>query len=143
MARIYARKRGKSGSVKVPRTEKPPWVDMGPEEVEDLIGVLAESGHSSSEIGMILRDKYGVTSVKTITGKKMSQILDLELPEDLRHLILRAKNLRSHLARNSKDEYNTRQLQLTESKIRRLIKYYKREKVLPEGWKYSPDMMIE
>jgi small subunit ribosomal protein S15 len=32
---------------------------------------------------------------------------------------------------------NNRNLQLIESKIRRLVKYYKREEVLPQTWEYS------
>ncbi len=143
MARIYARKRGKSGSIKVERSEKPPWVKMKPGNVEELVKELADAGHSGSMIGMILRDKYGIPSVKSVTGKKISRILELELPEDLLHLIAKAKNLKGHLASNPKDEYNRRQLQLAESKIRRLAKYYKREGTLPEDWKYRSDMILE
>jgi small subunit ribosomal protein S15 len=29
-------------------------------------------------------------------------------------------------------------LQLMESRIRRLVKYYVREGVLPQGWRYEP-----
>ena len=143
MARIYARKRGKSGSIKVERGEKPPWVEMEPEDIENLIKELADAGHSGSMIGIILRDKYGIPSVRSVTGKKMAEILQPELPEDIHHLIAKAKNLRGHLTNNPKDEYNKRQLLLAESKIRRLAKYYKRERVLPENWKYSPDMILE
>jgi small subunit ribosomal protein S15 len=32
---------------------------------------------------------------------------------------------------------NNRNLQLIESKIRRLVKYYKRNEVLPQNWEYS------
>jgi small subunit ribosomal protein S15 len=139
MARIYARRRGKSGSIKVARDGKPGWVEMGPKEVEELIENLADAGHSGSEIGTILKDRYGIPSVKSITGEKMSKILKQELPEDLAHLISRAKSLEGHLANHPKDECNIRQLQLVESKIRRLTKYYKRGGVLPEGWKYRPE----
>ena len=40
---------------------------------------------------------------------------------------------------NKKDLHNKRNLHLTESKIRRLTKYYHTKERLPEGWKYTPD----
>ncbi|GAI32773.1 unnamed protein product, partial [marine sediment metagenome] len=61
-----------------------------------------------------------------------------EIPEDLRNLIRIALKLRKHLETNNKDLKNKRNLQLTESKIRRITKYYHSEKRLPAGWKYSP-----
>ena len=48
-------------------------------------------------------------------------------------------NLRKHLEKNKKDYSSKRGLELTESKIRRLVKYYKKRKVLPEDWKYDPE----
>ena len=60
-----------------------------------------------------------------------------ELPEDLQNLINKAVNLRGHLEKNSRDKHNRHGLQLIESKIRRLEKYYKDAEVLPDGWKYS------
>jgi len=45
--------------------------------------------------------------------------------------------LKKHIDQHSKDFKTKRNLSLTESKIRRLMKYYHREHRLPEGWKYS------
>jgi small subunit ribosomal protein S15 len=56
----------------------------------------------------------------------------------MRNLIQIALSLRKHLETNKKDLHNKRSLHLTESKIRRLAKYYLSRKRLPEGWKYSP-----
>jgi len=93
-------------------------------------------------MGIILRDQYGVGDVQKITGKKISKILkenDLlpELPEDLQNLINKAINLRSHLEKNTRDTHNRRSLQLIESKIKRIEKYYKKTGVLPGGWRYT------
>ena len=43
------------------------------------------------------------------------------------------------MSENKKDVHNKRQLQLTESKVRRLVKYYVRSGKLPKGWVYKPD----
>ena len=62
-----------------------------------------------------------------------------EFPEDMFNLMKKAVNLRAHLENNRKDYTSSRGLELTESKIRRLAKYYRNEKILPEGWKYDPE----
>lgn len=139
MARMYSRKRGKSGSTK-PNKEVPSWVSYSPAEVEKLILKYAKTGKSTSEIGMLLRDKYGINSVKAITGKKLGKILDenkieREIPEDLLNLIRRMVAIKLHLEKNKKDETAKRGLILTDSKVRRLIKYYKSSKKLPKDWK--------
>ena len=91
---------------------------------------------------MILRDQFAVPNVKLATGKNISQILESnniksEIPEDLRNLIATALSLKKHLDNHKKDIKNKRNLQLVESKIRRLTKYYHTHNRLPEGWKYS------
>lgn len=144
MARIHARKRGKSGSTyPADRKKHPEWSPLNPREIESRVLELAKNGKSTSEIGIILRDQYAIPDVKLATGKKISTILEennlkQELPEDLANLMRRALNLRQHLEDNKKDVNNKRNLQLTESKIRRLTKYYKENDVLPEDWRYSP-----
>ncbi len=144
MARIYARKRGRSGSHRPPRKGKPPWIDYKPEEVIALVEKLRKQGYSSAQIGLILRDQYGITSVKDVVGKKMTKILEerglaSEIPEDLLNLLRRAVNLRKHLEKNKKDTRSKHALMLLESKIRRLGKYYVRKGKLPADWKYDPE----
>ncbi|MHC1600071.1 MAG: 30S ribosomal protein S15 [Candidatus Methanospirareceae archaeon] len=148
MARMYARKRGRSGS-KRPfssrfRGKPPEWVEMTAGELENKVVDLHNQGLSTSAIGILLRDSYGVPSVALVTGKKITRILKerdsaSKLPEDLQNLMRKALRLRKHLGVNKMDIHNKRALQLTESKIRRLVKYYRREKVLPEDWKYKPE----
>jgi small subunit ribosomal protein S15 len=113
-------------------------------EVEELVVKLARGGHSASMIGLILRDQYGVPDVKQITGKSVTQILDAhdlkpEIPEDLMNLIRKAVRLRRHLERNRKDMSSKRALQILESRINRLAKYYVRVGALPAGWRYEPE----
>jgi small subunit ribosomal protein S15 len=83
-----------------------------------------------------------VPDVKAALGKKITKVLeehDLlpEIPEDLSNLLDKRANLMKHLAENKRDLHNRRRLQLIEAKIRRLVKYYKREGRLPENWRYS------
>ncbi len=143
MARMHARRRGKSGSKRVYRDAPPEWVELTAEEVEKLVIKLHNDGYEPSMIGMILRDVYGIPSVKQVTGKKIVRILkehgtEIKLPEDIKSLIRKAINLRKHLEVHRKDLHNKRGLQLIEAKIHRLASYYKEEGVLPEDWKYDP-----
>ena len=149
MARMYARRRGKAGS-KRPFSFRlmetvPEWVEMTAEEVEKKVVELYERGVTTSEIGTILRDRYGVPSVVMVTGEKITGILKGkniagEIPEDLLNLMRKALRIRKHVEVNKKDLHNKRSLQLTESKIRRLVKYYRRDKVLPDEWRYKPEI---
>ena len=91
-----------------------------------------------------MRDQHGIPTVKAIVGKSVKQILEDEgikpdYPEDLMNLMRKAVNLRKHLGVNKKDTHNRRALHLVESKIRRLVKYYKKTKLLPAKWYYKPD----
>ena len=142
MARMYSRKRGKSGSTKPEQKKKPTWLRYSAKEIESLVVKLAKSGKTSSEIGLELRDSYGIPDVKFITKKGIVDImktnkLESKLPEDLKNLIKRQIAISKHLEKNRQDQTGKRGLQLTGSKINRLVKYYKRKKVLPADWKYN------
>ena len=141
MARIHARHRGRSGSSRQTREKNPKWAPKS-KDVEKEVTKLASEGLSTSQIGITLRDMHGVPSVKLATGKSILGILkeneaSPSLPEDLTNLMRKAVRLGEHLKVNNKDIHNTRALRLTEAKILRLVKYYRSNKVLPDGWKYS------
>ena len=142
MARMYARKRGKSGSTRPVRTEKPPWVIMPTNEIEDLIVKFNEEGMSTALIGERLRDQYGVPSVKLVTGKKITKILEdrgitQKIPEDLTNLMKRAVHMYNMLQKNHKDLQNRRNFHLVEAKIRRLVRYYHSTGKLSPDWSYK------
>lgn len=144
MARMHARKKGRSGSTKPKIRGKHSFVSYSREEVEDLVVKLRKGGSSPSSIGIILRDSYGVPSVKDMAGSSIGHILkknslSTELPEDLENLIKKAVKLRNHLEKNKRDTHNKHGLQLIESKIHRLSRYYKSSGVLPEIWRYEPE----
>lgn len=140
---MHARRRGKSGSKK-PSRRHTEWVGYDAKEIEELIVKLAKEDKTPSEIGTILRDSYGVTSVKDVAGKKLRYFLEKnklasDIPEDLENLIQKAVNLRKHLEAHKKDIHNRRNLALIESKIRRLGRYYKNTRKLPADWRYDPE----
>ena len=142
MARIHARRGGRSGSRAPFRRQPPEWVPLSPQEVEELVVKLAQEGKTTAEIGMILRDQYGIPSVKLVTRKKITRILrerglEPQIPEDLLALMRKAVRLAEHLERHRKDLHNMRGLQLIEAKIHRLVSYYKEIGRLPKDWKYS------
>ena len=144
MARMHSRKKGKSGSTRPKDLEMQPWFPMNSEEVESQVIKLARKGESMSLIGLQLRDKFGVPLTRIITGKKISQILkehDLlpELPEDLMFLARKAVNIRRHLEENHRDLEAKKGLNRTESKLRRLVKYYRKKGILEQDFKYDPE----
>ena len=142
MARMHTRKKGQSGSKKPYREQPPGWSNTNKEEIEKTLIQLANQGKTSSEIGMILRDRYGTPDVSSVMGKKIVAIMKEKhvapkVPEDIHNLIVKVLELSKHLDRNPKDAHNKRSLNNMVSKIRRLEKYYHREGLLPADWKYS------
>lgn len=142
MARLHAKRKGKSGSTRPFLKANPEWVPLDASEVEETILRLHSEGLSTASIGVRLRDAYGVPNVRLVTGKSVSQILTAKgakfpLPEDLSSLMKRAVQLQAHLKEHAGDSSNRRGLQLIESKIRRLSHYYKERGVLPPEWDYS------
>ncbi|HMZ32305.1 MAG TPA: 30S ribosomal protein S15, partial [Methanoregulaceae archaeon] len=51
MARIHARRRGDSGSVRPHRSEAPSWSNTDVKAIEKVIVDLKKEGYSSSRIG--------------------------------------------------------------------------------------------
>ena len=139
---MYARKRGKSRS-NIPTTHAT-WVEYKKPEIERLVVKLAKDGNRKADIGRILRDQYGIPYVRHSGGRSISKILaenkmSGELPEDLLNLLKRAVKLHDHMEKHKVDNTSNHGLELLESKIRRLTKYYVREKKLPSDWKYNAE----
>ncbi len=144
MAKMHSRARGRSGSNKPLQKTTPTWVALQKKELELLIVKLAKEGNTTSKIGLLLRDSYGIPDVRSIAGKRIGEIvaeknLAPKIPEDMSSLIRKSVALRKHLELNKQDEAAKRGLTLIESKIKRLAKYYKRIRKIPIKWKYDPE----
>jgi len=143
MARMHSGMKGKSGSKKPANKGKASWLGYKEKEVEMLIVKLAREGKSPSQVGLALRDSYGIPDVRSLLNKKITQVLKdknllKELPEDLMALIRKDVAIKKHYENNKQDKTANRGIQLTESKIKRLVKYYKSTGRIPESWKYDP-----
>ncbi|MFH1586262.1 MAG: 30S ribosomal protein S15 [Candidatus Diapherotrites archaeon] len=125
-------------------SQKPDWVEFGKKDIEEVVVNLANAGHTASEIGMMLRDQYGVPKTKQITGRTIEDILAEhsllpDVPRDLLNLIRKSVVLQKHMADNHHDYTAKRGYILAVSKIRKLASYYISKGKLPKGWRYTPE----
>ena len=142
MARIHAHTHGKSHSTRPTSKDVPLWLTESQEKVSSLIVGLGKEGITPSEIGLRLRDEYAIPLAKPILGKAIADVLvdnDIirDMPEDLEHLVMKALGLQKHLRTHNSDHRNVRSLELIESKIHRLSKYYKKTGKIKKNWKYA------
>jgi len=142
LARLYSGKRGSSGSTRPVSRRPPAWFKYEPEEVDALVLKLSKEGNTPSLIGQILRDRYGIPLVSQVAGRRLEKIIPEEsrtkLPEDLENLLRKATSATRHLEKNRKDYPNKRDLALIESKIHRLVFYYRKIGRVPKDWVYKP-----
>jgi small subunit ribosomal protein S15 len=134
--------KGKSHSIRPIESGAPKWVKSSAEEVESTIMEVAKKGVPQSQIGILLRDQYGIPLTKQLTGKKLGKVLSdkklaPELPEDLFNLIKHTGAIRRHMEEHPRDMSSKHGLQFLESKINHLAKYYISTGKLPRDWKYS------
>lgn len=142
MARMHSRKRGEATSKRPTVRKQPGWVRYKKREIEMLILKFAKDGNPPSKIGLLLRDTYGIPDVKILIGKSISKLLkenkvETQVPEDVNALIKKAALIQRHLEKNKNDMPALLGIQLTEAKIKRLVKYYKRTGKLAKDWKYD------
>ena len=102
MARMHSGKRGKHGSKKPAKKTAPSWIRYKPKEVELIIAKLAKEGKTSSQIGIILRDTYGIPSVSALCGKSVTAMLKEkkmlpDIPEDLVALFKKYAAVKKHM----------------------------------------------
>ena len=107
-------------------------------------------------LGFLVRDKRRApdegriqgsrSNVRLVLGERISQVLarneiSPEIPEDLMNLMRKALKMLDHLNSNRKDIHNRRQLELVESRIRRLSRYLKGTGALDSDWTYKRDQL--
>ncbi|MDC3326171.1 30S ribosomal protein S15 [Euryarchaeota archaeon] len=146
MARMHSKGKGTSGSSKPNIDAAPSWSESDKSTVEELILKYAKDGYSSAKIGTMLRDMHAVPDVRLVMGERISKTLTRNnltstYPEDMMNLMRKALSLIDHLNSNKKDLHNRRQLELCESRIRRLAKYYIGTGRLSSSWAYKRDQL--
>jgi small subunit ribosomal protein S15 len=142
MARIHVHTHGKSHSTRPSSKDAPAWLTQSRDQVSALVVKLAKEGLSPSEIGLKVRDEHSIPLLKPLLGKSLTSVLvenniKSEMPEDLDELLKKALGLQKHLKVHNSDHRNVRSLELIESKIHRLAKYYKGVGRLPKNWRYA------
>ena len=142
MGRMYGNGKGISKSSIPYKKRAPRWLNIESSEIVRQIEALAKKGYKPSQIGVILRDNYAIPQSRLITGAKILRLLKKkglapQIPEDLYHLMRRAVSIRKHIEKNKRDRDSKFRLILVESKIHRLVRYYKLTKQLPSTWKYD------
>ena len=142
MARIHSHRHGASHQTR-PTSKRPPgWVTYGPDELKATIVKLAKDGLTPSQIGVALRDDFGVPLTKPLIGESVTEVLkegkvSPKLPQDLQDLISRAQRVQQHLMAHKGDRKNVHSLELVEAKIYRLVKYYRAKGQVPSDFKYQ------
>jgi small subunit ribosomal protein S15 len=142
VSRIHSGRKGRSGSHRPYPVLRPEWVTVSAEELATQAVQLAKGGRSAAQVGLALRDGLGVPSTRAVTGKRLSAVLaaggvTAEVPDDLQALLKRVVHLQHHLEAHPNDLSNRRGLTLMESRIRRLARYYRQRRRIPESWRYS------
>ena len=142
MGRMYGNGKGISKSTIPYKKKAPRWLNVDVNEVVKQIEALAKKGYKPSQIGVILRDNYAIPQSSLLTGAKILRLLKKkgiapEIPEDLYHLMRKAVQIRKHIEKNKRDRDSKFRLILVESKIHRLVRYYKLKKQLPATWRYN------
>jgi len=142
VSRIHSGRKGRAGSHRPYPLTRPEWVTVSAEEVVSQAVQLTKAGRSAAQVGLVLRDGLGVPSSRAVTGKRLGAVLvdaglKPEIPDDLQALLKRVVHLQHHLETHPNDLANRRGLNLMESKIRRLARYYRQRRRIPENWRYS------
>jgi len=139
---MHSNGHGMSSSALPFRRKAPRWATLSPSGTVELIVKLAKKGLTPSQIGVTLRDQHAIPQVRFLTGKKILRILKKngcapQIPEDLYNLIKKAVSIRKHLERNRKDTDSKFRLILVESRIHRLVRYYRSIGRIPPTWRYD------
>ena len=110
-------------------TQKPLWLKMKEEELKKIIKELAKK-YQPAQIGLILRDQYGIPTTR-LYGKKLAQYLkELNLPanKELENIKKKLERIKEHLKTNITDKKAKHKLQKAQSKVSKARKYFNKKK---------------
>jgi ribosomal protein S15P/S13E len=97
---------------------------MTEEELAKLIATLSEK-HQPAQIGLILRDQYGIPTTK-VYGKKLGQYLKeigKKIDVDLKNVEKKVENMNEHLKKHITDKRSKHMLQRSVSRLNAMKKY--------------------
>ena len=109
--------------------KKPEWLKTSLEELENIVIELAKQGIAAEKIGLILRDQYGIPTVR-VYGKKIYEIikekLNIKKQDDFQNINKKIEVIKAHLAKNRQDRKVKKNLMSCEARSIKLEKYYKK-----------------
>ena len=111
------------------KLEKPAWVKMRESELKDIISELAKK-NSTSKIGIILRDQYGIPTTK-VFGKKLKDYLKelgIEINENLENAKKKVDRMKEYLKNNITDKKAKHRLQKAQSRLNITRRYFELSK---------------
>jgi len=107
--------------------KKPTWLKYTKEEVEAIILKLSKKDLTSEKIGLVLRDQYGIPSVK-LYGIKIKDVLKEKFKEPTNiNLETRLNTIIEHFKKNKQDKKAERSLIITKAKLKKRIEYQKKK----------------
>lgn len=110
------------------KLEKPAWLKMNEKELKKIIEDLAKK-YAPSKIGTILRDQYGVPTVR-LYGKKLYDYLaelGIQTNEELEAVERKVEKIKSHLKKNITDKKAKHKLQKAQTRFNKLKKHYSKK----------------
>ena len=113
----------------MPTIKKPTWLKLKEDELKKIISDLAPQGKQPAQIGLILRDQYGVPTTK-LYGKKLKQYLKelgIDSNPELENAEKKFQRLKEHLKTNITDRKAKHKLQKAQTRVNILKKYYKKK----------------
>jgi small subunit ribosomal protein S15 len=105
--------------------DKPVWLKMTEEELKKLIVELADK-YQPAQIGLILRDQYGVPTTR-VFGKKLSAYLKemgKESNTEIKNVEQKVHIMKEHLKRNVQDKKAKHKIQKANSRLNKMKKYF-------------------
>lgn len=111
------------------RYPKPVWLKLSEEELKKIIATLAEK-YQPAQIGLILRDQYGVPTTK-VYGKKISAYLKEIGKNDffeVKNIEVKVEKIKEHMKKNVTDKKAKHKFQKANSRLNALRKYFSKRK---------------
>jgi len=108
---------------------KPVWLKMTEEELRKLILELSER-NQPAQIGLILRDQYGVPTTK-VFGKKLSAYLKEAGKNEffeVKNIEKKVERMKEHMKKNGQDKKAKHKFQKANSKLNAIRKYTSKRK---------------